>query len=114
MICLKRLMTALCNALQLAGGNAKWLTGIGSGGGCALVKKLHAAKGSIQHSVGISPRLTNRSWGSHHTEGHAKRGRGLIHLGGCGWDGAGLLPAVVWCQCQCHSQPKRGQQRATR
>jgi hypothetical protein len=35
-----------------AGDNAKWLTGIGSGGGCALVKKLYAAKGSIQHQIG--------------------------------------------------------------
>jgi hypothetical protein len=32
--------------------NAKWLTGIGSEDGCALVKKLHAAKGSIQHQIG--------------------------------------------------------------
>jgi hypothetical protein len=31
---------------------AKWLTGIDPGGGCALVKKLHAAKGcSIQHQM---------------------------------------------------------------
>jgi hypothetical protein len=34
-----------------ADAHAKLLTGIDSGGGCALVKKLYKSKGSIQHQM---------------------------------------------------------------
>jgi hypothetical protein len=43
-----------------AGENAKWLTGSGPGDGCALMKKLHASKGSIQHQMGKQDMVIDR------------------------------------------------------
>jgi hypothetical protein len=40
--------------------NAKWLTGIDPGDGCALVKKLHASKGSIQHQMAKQDNVLER------------------------------------------------------